>query len=35
MNEHDKTETVIDTMNKQVIARREGVGGRKEIGEGG
>ena len=33
MNKRNRTETVIDTENKQVVARGEGVGGRKEIGE--
>ena len=34
MNEHNKTETVINTENKQVVARGEGHEGKKEIGEG-
>ena len=33
MNKHNKTETVIDTEDKQVVARGEGAGGRKEIDE--
>ena len=32
MNKHNKTETVIDTDNKQVVARGESVGaGKKEM----
>ena len=35
MNKHNKTETVIDTEDKQVVARGEGDVGISEIGEGG
>ena len=34
MNKCNKTETVIDTENQQVVARGEGNGGMREIGEG-
>ena len=34
MNKHNKTERVIDTENKQVVARGEMDWGRKGIGEG-
>ena len=34
MNKHNKTETVIDTENKQVVVRGKEGGGRGEIGEG-
>ena len=34
MNEHNKTETVIYTENKQVVARGEEGRWRREIGEG-
>ena len=34
MNEHKKTEIVIDTENQQVVTRGEGIEGKKEIGEG-
>ena len=33
MNKHNKTETVIDTENKLVVATGEGSGGMGEIGE--
>ena len=33
MEKHNETETVTDTENKQVVARGEEGGGRKEIGE--
>ena len=34
MNRHNKTESVIDTENKQMFAEREGSEERKDIGEG-
>ena len=34
MNKHNKTETVTDIENKQVVTRGEMVGGRKKIDEG-
>ena len=34
MNKHNKTNIVIDTENKQVVARGKGSGWRREIGEG-
>ena len=30
MNKHNKTETITDTENKQVVAKGEGVGGREK-----
>ena len=34
INRHNKTETVLDTENKQVVAKRKGVkGGKKQIRE--
>ena len=33
MNQHNKTEIVIDTENQQVNTRGEGSEGRKQIGE--
>ena len=34
MTKHNKTESVIDSENKKVIARVEGSGRKGEIGEG-
>ena len=34
MNNHNKTKTVTDTENKQVTARGECYGRKREIGEG-
>ena len=34
MSKHNKTETVIDTENKQVVSSGEEAVGRKEKGEG-
>ena len=34
MNRHNKTESVIDTENKQMFAEREGSEERKDIGGG-
>ena len=34
MNKHNKTETVSDTENKQVVARGKGCGEMREIGDG-
>ena len=34
MNKHNKTETVIDTKDKSVVARGEGSGARRKLVEG-